>query len=142
MKNLKEYPHQNKVVEYLNKAPEEITKKDLINFVLNNGIQMINFRFVGSDCRLKTLNFILTSKKQLDLLLSKGERVDGSSLFPYKVITGYLSLAPSLTAFGNTVPISYLRLVTHQEAPTNICWGERDRSVLVRIPLGWNCKKA
>jgi glutamine synthetase len=25
-----------------------------------------------------------------------------------KIIAGYLSLAPSLTAFGNTVPISYL----------------------------------
>jgi len=52
-------------------------------------------------------------------------------------IAGYLSLAPSLTAFGNTVPISYLRLVPHQEAPTNICWGDRNRSVLVRVPLGW-----
>ncbi len=25
----------------------------------------------------------------------------------------------------------------HQEAPTNICWGDRNRSVLVRVPLGW-----
>ena len=54
-----------------------------------------------------------------------------------KAIAGYLKLAPSLTAFGNTVPISYLRLVPHQEAPTNICWGDRNRSVLVRVPLGW-----
>lgn len=349
MKNSNRDIYPNKVIQYLNKAPEEITKKDIINFVLNNDIQMINFRFVGGDSRLKTLNFIITSKKQLDLLLSKGERVDGSSLFSYidshssdlyiiprfktaylnpfseiptlemlccfftkdglplssspenilkkasetlknstgfdmeamaeleyyvffekqnlfpistqkgyeesfpfvkweklrieamkaiaqtggkikyghtevghiiegekemeqheiefspvpiedaadqvviskwilrtigykygitvsfapkvlvghagsglhihsklmkgdknvmvdknglsdiakKVIAGYLSLAPSLTAFGNTVPISYLRLVSHQEAPTNICWGERNRSVLVRIPLGW-----
>ncbi len=50
---------------------------------------------------------------------------------------GYLTLAPSLTAFGNTVPTSYLRLVPHQEAPTNVCWGDRNRSVLVRVPLGW-----
>ena len=54
-----------------------------------------------------------------------------------KIIAGYLDLAPSLTAFGNTVPTSYLRLVPHQEAPTNICWGDRNRSVLVRVPLGW-----
>lgn len=54
-----------------------------------------------------------------------------------KIIAGYLTLAPSLTAFGNTVPTSYLRLVPHQEAPTNICWGERNRSTLVRVPLGW-----
>ena len=55
-----------------------------------------------------------------------------------KAIAGYLCLAPSLTAFGNTNPTSYFRLVPHQEAPTNICWGDRNRSVLVRVPLGWS----
>lgn len=54
-----------------------------------------------------------------------------------KVIAGLLKFAGSLTAFGNTIPTSYLRLVPHQEAPTNICWGDRNRSVLVRVPLGW-----
>lgn len=54
-----------------------------------------------------------------------------------KAVGGYLKFAQSLTAFGNTVPTSYLRLVPHQEAPTNVCWGERNRSGLVRIPLGW-----
>jgi len=54
-----------------------------------------------------------------------------------KVIAGYLMSAESLTAFGNTVPTSFLRLVPHQEAPTSICWGDRNRSVLVRVPLGW-----
>ncbi|MFO8053797.1 MAG: glutamine synthetase family protein [Bacteroidales bacterium] len=54
-----------------------------------------------------------------------------------KAIAGYLDLGGSLTAFGNTIPTSYLRLVPHQEAPTNICWGDRNRSVLVRVPLGW-----
>jgi glutamine synthetase len=54
-----------------------------------------------------------------------------------RTIAGYLSCAPSLTAFGNTIPLSFLRLVPHQEAPTNICWGDRNRSVLVRVPLGW-----
>ncbi len=54
-----------------------------------------------------------------------------------KIIAGMLKLAPSLTAFGNTIPTSYLRLVPHQEAPTMICWGDANRSVLVRVPLGW-----
>ncbi len=58
-----------------------------------------------------------------------------------KAIAGYLKLAPSLTAFGNTNPTSYFRLVPHQEAPTNICWGDRNRSVLVRVPLGWTGTK-
>ena len=55
-----------------------------------------------------------------------------------RAIAGYLDLAPSLTAFGNTNPLSYFRLVPHQEAPTNVCWGDRNRSALVRVPLGWN----
>jgi glutamine synthetase len=339
----------NKVVQYLRKPPQEFTRKDLIKFIEENGIEMVNFRYVAADGRLKTLNFVITSKDHLDRMLSTGERVDGSSLFPYidpgasdlyvvpryktayvnpfapiptldilcayytregeplqsapeytvrkaheslteatglnlhamgeleyyvfydkqslyttpqqkgyhesspfskwehlrceamraiaqaggkikyghsevgnihaenqemeqdeiefqpvpledaadqlviakwmlrmigykygveitfspkivvghagsglhihtklvkdgksamvngkglsdyakKAIAGYLTLAPSLTAFGNTVPVSYLRLVPHQEAPTNICWGDRNRSVLVRVPLGW-----
>lgn len=339
----------NRIARYLNKPPAQITKKDLIRFIENNKIEMLNFRYVGGDSKLKTLNFVITGKSQLDYLLSKGERVDGSSIFSYidagssdlyvipryktayvnpfsniptldilcsyytnkgeplpsapeyivrkahqvlqnstgltmeamgeleyyvlydkqnlypttaqrgyhgsapfakwenlryeaiqalaqaganikyahsevgntseggqdmeqheiefvpvsiedaadqvtiakwilrmlgqkygvtitfapkimigyagsglhihtrlvkngknmmitgnklsdiakKVITGYLNLSSSLTAFGNTVPISYLRLVPHQEAPTNICWGDRNRSVLVRVPLGW-----
>jgi len=339
----------NKIVQFLGKPAEEFTKQDLIRFIEENEIEMVNFRHIGGDGRLKTLNFVITSKAQLDRLLSVGERVDGSSLLPYidaassdlyvipryktayvnpfspiptvdilcayytnegirlpsapenivgkahevlkkstgltlealgeleyyvfyeeqpfypvtaqrgyqesapfskweglrceamraiaqaggkikyahsevgdisggdremeqheieflpvpiedaadqiviakwvlrmigykygvtvsfapkilvghagsglhihtrlvkdgknmmiegdqlsdiakKTIAGYLTLAPSLTAFGNTVPISYLRLVPHQEAPTNICWGDRNRSVLVRVPLGW-----
>ena len=339
----------NKVVQFLGKPAEEFTKQDLIRFIEDKKIEMVNFRYVGGDGRLKTLNFVITSKAQLDRLLSMGERVDGSSLLPYidaassdlyvipryrtayvnpfspiptldilcsyytsegirlpsspenvvrkahevlknstgltleamgeleyyvfyegqrfylttaqegyqesspfskweglrceamqaiaqaggkikyghsevgnireedyateqqeieflpvpiedaadhiviakwilrmigykygvtisfapkilaghagsglhihtrlvkdsknmmieegqlsdiakKTIAGYLTLAPSLTAFGNTVPTSYLRLVPHQEAPTNICWGDRNRSVLVRVPLGW-----
>ncbi|MBO4586112.1 MAG: glutamine synthetase, partial [Bacteroidales bacterium] len=44
---------------------------------------------------------------------------------------------PSITAFGNKNPTSYFRLVPHQEAPTNVCWGDCNRSALVRVPLGW-----
>lgn len=339
----------NKIANFLDKYPNDFTKNDLIKYIKENNIEMLNFRYVGGDGRLKTLNFYLTSYWQLDSILSRGERVDGSSLFSYidaessdlyvvprfktafvnpfseipavdilcsfftkegnplpsspenilkkshqilkentdfemeamaeleyyvfseknklypvqvqkgyeesspfvkfenlrieamkkiaetggiikyghsevghiveseremeqheiemfpvpledaadqiviakwvlrnigykygvvvtfapkisighagsglhihtrlikngknalvgkeglsdtakKLISGFLNLAPSLTAFGNTVPISYLRLVSHQEAPTNICWGDRNRSVLVRVPLGW-----
>ena len=58
-----------------------------------------------------------------------------------KAIAGMMKLAPSITAFGNTNPTSYFRLVPHQEAPTNVCWGDRNRSVLVRVPLGWTAEK-
>jgi len=343
----------NPLVQYLQKQAEDFTKSDIINYILENDIEMLNFRYVGGDGRLKTLNFVVYDEAQLDQVLSSGERVDGSSLFPYieagnsdlyvvprfktaflnpfneistldilcsfydkngdpfegspayilqkahqslkektglefevmgeleyyvisekepyfvtndqkgyhesspftkweelrreamlaiasiggnikyghsevgnftvgnleyeqneiefkpspledaadqlvigkwalrtlahrygvtitfspkitvgkagsglhihtrlmkngknmmiengeiseiarKAIAGYLKLAPSLTAFGNTNPTSYFRLVPHQEAPTNICWGDRNRSVLVRVPLGWTGQK-
>ncbi|UCC60028.1 MAG: glutamine synthetase [Dehalococcoidia bacterium] len=341
--------HPNKIVEFLGRLPQDFTKEHLISFIEKNDIRFVNFRYVGGDGRLKTLNCGINSRFQLDRFLSSGERVDGSSLFSYidsgsgdlyvvprfrtaffnpftevptvdilcsfytvegvplpssfenvlqrahealqqstglklkamgeleyyimrgidplypaepqkgyhesfpfskgealrlealtamaqagcrikyghaevgyipgedcemeqdeieflpvaledaadqiviarwvlrtvayrhgvtvsfapkiqvghagnglhihtevlregrnmlveadqltdtarRVIAGYLSLAPSLTAFGNTVPISYLRLSPHQEAPTNVCWGEQNRSALIRIPLGW-----
>jgi len=339
----------NKLVQHLQKPSEDFTKQDIVKFVEDNGIRMINFRHVGGDGRLKTLDFVIKSKAHLDQILSMGERVDGSSLFAYipasesdlyvipryktafvnpftdipsidilcsyytidgeplksspeniikkahsvlkaktgytfevlgeleyylfseidkiypiveqkgyheshpfskwaavrreamqiiseiggsikyghaevgniihdnlemvqheieflptpvedaadqlvlakwavrevaykydlevsfapkiivghagnglhvhmrlvkddnnvmvndaglsdtakKLIAGLLVCAPSLTAFGNTVPTSFLRLVPHQEAPTRICWGDRNRSMLVRVPLGW-----
>ena len=58
-----------------------------------------------------------------------------------RAIAGLMKLAPAITAFGNTNPTSYFRLVPHQEAPTNVCWGDRNRSVLVRVPLGWTTDK-
>lgn len=343
----------NPLVQYLNKPAQDFTKQDLIKYCEDYNIEMVNFRYVGWDGRLKTLNFIINSKKHLDELLSSGERVDGSSLFSFieagssdlyvipryktafynpftevptldilcsyfdkdgnplesapenilrkahksfkevtgmtfeamgeleyyvifdreslfpavdqkgyhestpftkwemlrteamqaiaqagglikyghsevgnfklgnleyeqneieflptnvedaadqlmiakwilrslaykygvsisfapkitvgkagnglhvhtrlmkngknmmvdkhglsdiakKAIAGYLDLAPSLTALGNINPTSYFRLVPHQEAPTNICWGDRNRSVLVRVPLGWSLKQ-
>ncbi len=342
----------NPLVQYLNKYPKDFTKADLIKYIEDNNIEMLNFRYVGWDMRLKTLNFIINDREHLDAILTAGERVDGSSLFSFmeagssdlyviprystaflnpfteiptldilcsyytkdgvpfesspeyvlrkahetmvektgysfevmgeleyyvisdkeelfeaedqkgyhesypfakwggfrehamkaiaqcggyikyghaevgnftlgdkiyeqneieflpapleeaadqliiakwilrslanhygvdltfapkittgkagsglhihtklvkdgktamvddgklsdiakKAIAGYLALSPSLTAFGNTNPTSYFRLVPHQEAPTNICWGDRNRSVLVRVPLGWSGK--
>ncbi len=342
----------NKLVKYLKKPASEFTRHDIIRFIEENGIEMVNFRYPGEDGKLKTLNFVVTSRDYLESILATGERVDGSSLFSYleaassdlyviprfrtafvnpfsevptldilcsfytkegkplesapeyilrkahqefkkstgftfkamgelefyivcskddkypaqdqkgyhnsqpfakwedfrkkamlliaqaggkikyghcevgnftsgaeyfeqheiefqpveaedavdqlliakwilrmlgkqygvnvsfapkitvgkagsglhihmqaekdgvnlmadeneitdiarKMIVGLLTKAKALTAFGNTIPLSYLRLVPHQEAPTNICWGDTNRSALVRVPLGWISK--
>ena len=55
-----------------------------------------------------------------------------------RAIAGLMKMAPAITAFGNKNPTSYFRLVPHQEAPTNVCWGDCNRSALVRVPLGWS----
>ncbi|KAK8861059.1 hypothetical protein M9Y10_012752 [Tritrichomonas musculus] len=346
--------HKNDLVNYLHKPSREFTKVDIIDFICNNGIEMVNFMYPAGDCRLKTLNFVINDLAYLETILTLGERVDGSSLFTFisagssdlyvlprfstafvdpfaeiptvtmlcsffdkdgnplesspeytlrkacrefsnltgmkfqamgeleyyvvakdrglfqatdqrgyhesapfakfnafrtkcmkyiaraggqikyghsevgnftqdgliyeqneieflpidaedaadqlviakwiirnlgykegldvtfapkittgkagsglhihmrivkdgknmmlnsnrelsddarKAIAGLMKLAPAITAFGNTNPTSYFRLVPHQEAPTNVCWGDRNRSVLVRVPLGWTCDK-
>ncbi|MGI6233166.1 MAG: glutamine synthetase family protein [Prevotella sp.] len=68
-----------------------------------------------------------------NMLVDNGKLTDTAR----RAIAGLMDLAPSITAFGNKNPTSYFRLVPHQEAPTNVCWGDRNRSVLVRVPLGW-----
>lgn len=60
------------------------------------------------------------------------------SLEARKLIGGLCQYADSLTAFGNTVAASYLRLVPNQEAPTRICWSDLNRSAMIRVPLGWS----
>ncbi len=73
-------------------------------------------------------NMMLDEHRQLSQIAKRG-------------IAGLMELAPAITAFGNTNPTSYFRLVPHQEAPTNVCWGDRNRSVLVRVPLGWTAER-
>jgi glutamine synthetase len=75
-------------------------------------------------------------KDGVNAMMTKGKLNNNAK----KLIAGFLDLASSITAFGNINPTSYFRLVPHQEAPTNICWGDRNRSVLVRVPLGWTGK--
>jgi glutamine synthetase len=55
-----------------------------------------------------------------------------------KMIGGILKFAQSLTAFGNTTPVSYLRFIARKESPLHICWSARNRLALIRIPLWWS----
>jgi glutamine synthetase len=77
---------------------------------------------------------MLAEKDGRNIVAEDGQLTDAAK----KMIAGILEAADALTAFGNTIPTSYLRLVPHQEAPTNVCWGDRNRSVVVRVPLGWS----
>ncbi|MDD4098201.1 MAG: glutamine synthetase family protein [Lentisphaeria bacterium] len=76
-------------------------------------------------------------KDRVNQMLTDGRLSDAAR----RAIAGLMTLAPALTAFGNMNPTSYFRLVPHQEAPTNVCWGDCNRSVLVRVPLGWTSRK-
>ncbi len=58
-----------------------------------------------------------------------------------KMIGGILRFAPSLAAFANTTPASYLRFIARKESPMHICWSERNRLALIRVPLWWNYRQ-
>ena len=83
MRDLEILMNPNKLVKHLKKPANEFTKYDIIKFIDDHHIEMLNFRYVGEDGKLKTLNFVITSKDYLESILSTGERVDGSSLFSY-----------------------------------------------------------
>ena len=59
------------------------TKADLIRYCLDNQVEILNFHYCGWDGRLKTLNFVVRDEEHLTNILEAGERVDGSSLFPF-----------------------------------------------------------
>jgi glutamine synthetase len=77
---------------------------------------------------------MMLEKEGKNLVADKGKLSD----IARKMIAGILDSSDAITAFGNTIPTSYFRLVPNQEAPTRICWGDRNRSVVVRVPLGWS----
>ena len=73
----------NKLVAALGKPCSEFTKADIIKYIKDEGIRMVNFMYPAGDGRLKTLNFVINNEAYLDAILTCGERVDGSSLFPF-----------------------------------------------------------
>ena len=73
----------NHLVAYLGKSSKEFTKADIIRYIEENQIRMVNFMYPAGDGRLKTLNFVINNKAYLEAILTCGERVDGSSLFSF-----------------------------------------------------------
>ena len=72
----------NPIARAIGKKPEAFTKADITKYILDNDIHELNFRYTGADGHLKVLNFVIQDADYLDEVLSSGERVDGSSLFP------------------------------------------------------------
>ena len=75
--------NKNRLVQYLGKPMKSFTREDIIRYITDNGIEMVNFMYPAADGRLKTLNFVINSLEYLETILTLSERVDGSSLFPF-----------------------------------------------------------
>ncbi|HDQ08202.1 MAG TPA: glutamine synthetase [Methanoculleus sp.] len=127
-------------IEFL-PAPAEEAAEQLI--VAKWIVRMLGFRY-GVDISFAPkitvgkagsgLHFHMLAEKDGNNLMVED---DALSPMARRMIAGVLDAGDAITAFGNGIPTSYLRLVPHQEAPTYICWGDRNRSVVVRVPLGW-----
>ncbi|MCQ2169711.1 MAG: glutamine synthetase family protein [Bacteroidales bacterium] len=59
------------------------TRSELVDYCLANKVEVVNFHYCGWDGKFKTLNFVIRDEEHLKNILEAGERVDGSSLFPF-----------------------------------------------------------
>ena len=101
----------NVLVEFLQKPASEFTKEDIIRYIYEKDIQMVNFMYPAGDGRLKTLNFVINNAAYLDAILTCGERVDGSSLFSFiEAGSSDLYVVPRSVRLSRIRLRNYLRL--------------------------------
>ena len=57
----------NEVVAFLKKDPQTFTREDMLSFIVENDIRMIDFMYPAEDGRVKTLNFTVSNMNWLCL---------------------------------------------------------------------------
>ena len=60
----------NRLVAYLGKPCKAFTKADIVRYIKENGVQMVNFMYPAGEGRLKTLNFVINNAAYLDAILT------------------------------------------------------------------------
>lgn len=119
---------KNEVTAWLCKHPADFTREDIVRFITENGVEMVNFMYPAADGRLKTLNFVINSLEYLETILTLGERVDGSSLFPF-ISAGEsdLYVVPRYrTAFVDPfAPVKTLTMLCSFSTRTGVRWSHR-----------------
>jgi len=78
---MEQYSLSNPVSVLLDKPREEFTREDMIEVIRQKGIERITFHYIALDGKLKELSLPVVNTYQAEQILTKGERVDGSSLF-------------------------------------------------------------
>lgn len=66
----------------------EITRKDLVQFIQENNLKKVTFHYIGGDGKLKELKLPFSNTYQLEKILTDGERADGCSLYQNMVDMG------------------------------------------------------
>ncbi|MFO7889120.1 MAG: glutamine synthetase family protein [bacterium] len=75
------YSLSNPISLLLNKSRNEFTREDMIKVIQQKEIERITFHYTALDGKLKELRLPVANTYQAEQILTKGERVDGSSLF-------------------------------------------------------------
>ena len=116
---MKKYALTNPLCNLLDKAKEDFTREDLLKVIEEKQIETIRFHYTALDGKLKELRIPLPDRKNAEIVLTEGERVDGSSLFKGLVDTGLSDLyvvpvykSAFLNPFNNTSLDFVCRYVT------------------------------
>lgn len=65
----------------LNKEREDFTREDLLKVIKEKQIERLTFHYTALDGKLKELKIPISSRFDAEIVLTEGERADGSSLF-------------------------------------------------------------
>lgn len=71
----------NPLCIFLNKERQDFTREDLLKVIKEKQIERLTFHYTALDGRLKELKIPIPSRFDAEIVLTEGERVDGSSLF-------------------------------------------------------------
>jgi glutamine synthetase len=71
----------NPISVLLGKEPKDFTREDLIKIIREKELERITFHYTGIDGKVKELRIPICNTRQAEMILTEGERVDGSSLF-------------------------------------------------------------
>jgi glutamine synthetase len=77
----KKFALTNPISLMVGKPREDFTREDFIKIIEEKKIERITFHYTGLDGKLKELKLPVANRKQAEMILADGERVDGSSLF-------------------------------------------------------------
>ncbi|MCK5032190.1 MAG: glutamine synthetase [Calditrichia bacterium] len=108
------YALSNPLSVLLKKDKSEFNKEDLIKVIEEKQIERITFQYTALDGQLKELKIPVVNRKQADVILSGGERVDGSSLFKGLVdasVSDLYVVPVYKTAFLNPFDSSSLNII-------------------------------
>jgi glutamine synthetase len=81
MKQFEKFGMGSQLSVFLGKNKEEFTREDLINVISEFDIERLTFHYTALDGKMKELKIPISSREHAELILTEGERVDGSSLF-------------------------------------------------------------